>query len=135
MRVARSDHLSCESLKGTDGPASEGESRNGVNETAVPATVAQLDLDLPPGPIGQFHQLLEASTIPLPRLSIPVPLEKELKCAASWPEGTLKATSIASESKLLRAITVPVTGARLAILIPVGPEVAVSDTSAALPEK
>ena len=71
-----------------NGSTLKGAYKNGVNETTVPTTVAHLDL--PSGPSGQFHQLFEASTEPLPRLSIPIPSRKGVEVYSQLPGGHLE---------------------------------------------
>src|ERR1700733_109630 len=82
------------------------------------------------GPPRQPHQFCGAFTVPAPPLKTPVTAVKLLSVADTSPPGAVKAT--ARDSWLIRfcEITVPLTGARLWILIPVGPDVAVSSTSA-----
>src|ERR1035437_2739484 len=80
----------------------------GLVVTPVPFAVAQ---DFAPAPFGQFHQFSVASTLPLPRLSIPIPLVKSLKWASSCPPGALNATEITSFSKTFSSTIVPKIGA------------------------
>src|SRR5579863_3034860 len=104
----------------------------GVKETPGPWIVAQC---LPPGPVGQPHQSSVASTEPEPPLSIAVPLEKLLKWAFSCePAGAVKPMSMPSLSKVFCSTTVPLMGAALETLMPVGPLVGAPGLSGPLPE-
>ena len=109
-----------------------GKRSQGVNTTLGPVMDAHLLLN---GPSAQPHQFWIASTVPVPRLSTPTALLlKSFRWTFTWPDGALKATSIASSSKTFCEMTVPVMGATLKTLMPVGPEVPASSVSAALPE-
>src|ERR1700733_8906481 len=91
-----------------------GNNSQGVKTTLGPVMDAHLLLN---GPSAQPHQFWTASTVPVPRLSTPIALLlKSFRWTFNWPEGALKATSMASSSKTFCEMTVPVIGATLKTL-------------------
>src|SRR5579863_2969979 len=100
----------------------------------TPDPITDAQPPAPPGPRAQFHQFSVASTAAAPRLSIPTPVEKLLEWTFSWPLGALNPTSIASRLKSFWAMTMPVIGTLLKMLMPVGPGVGALGLSEPFPE-
>src|SRR5580700_7509445 len=93
----------------------------------VPVELAQAG---DPGPPAQPHQFCAALMLPPPPFKIPLTAVKLFSEAVTSPLGAVKANAMLSWLMVFSATTVPLMAAMLWILIPVGPEVAVSKTSA-----
>src|SRR5690348_8883449 len=88
--------------------------RNGAEVTPEPRASAHPCVF---GPAVQPHQFCEPLTVPAPRFWMPTEVKKLLRVADTCPPGALNTTPSSSWLIVFWEITVPVTGARLEMLI------------------